>query len=102
MRGVFGLVSSAVPGRARENKAVAFYNPQAFSNVQEESLRLPTTAVQLDSIVLCAVCHRISRLPTAPRARTPTAILLQHHLPSRFPTSHLHRCSEAGPLTSVF
>jgi hypothetical protein len=33
-RGVW--VSSPVPGRARGNKAVAFHNPQAFSNVQEE------------------------------------------------------------------
>jgi hypothetical protein len=34
-RGVW--VRSTVPGRARGNKAVAFHNPQAFSNVQEES-----------------------------------------------------------------
>jgi hypothetical protein len=34
-RGVW--VSSPVPKRARGNKTVAFHNPQAFSNVQEES-----------------------------------------------------------------
>jgi hypothetical protein len=34
-RGVW--VCSTVPGRARGNKAVAFHNPQAFSNVQEEN-----------------------------------------------------------------
>jgi hypothetical protein len=34
-RGVW--VSSPVPGRARGNKAAAFHNPQAFSNVQEEN-----------------------------------------------------------------
>jgi hypothetical protein len=34
-RGVW--VSSTVPGRARADKTVAFHNPQAFSNVQEES-----------------------------------------------------------------
>jgi hypothetical protein len=34
-RGVW--VSSPVPGRGRGNKAVAFHNLQAFSNVQEES-----------------------------------------------------------------
>ena len=34
-RGV--CVSSPVPGRARGNKAVAFHNPQALSDVQEES-----------------------------------------------------------------
>jgi hypothetical protein len=37
MRGVFGLAPLSVPGRARGNKAVAFHNPQAFSNVQEEN-----------------------------------------------------------------
>jgi hypothetical protein len=36
-RGVW--VSSAAPGRARGDKAVAFHNPQAFSNVQEEESR---------------------------------------------------------------
>jgi hypothetical protein len=34
-RGVW--VSSPGPGRARGNKAVAFHNPQAFSDVQEEN-----------------------------------------------------------------
>jgi hypothetical protein len=34
-RGVW--VKSPVPGRARGHKAVAFHNPQAFSDVQEEN-----------------------------------------------------------------
>jgi hypothetical protein len=34
-RGVW--VTSTAPGRARGDKAVAFHNPQAFSNVQEET-----------------------------------------------------------------
>jgi hypothetical protein len=33
-----GRATSPVPGRARGSKAVAFHNPQALSNVQEESL----------------------------------------------------------------
>jgi hypothetical protein len=32
------LMMAAVPGRARGNKAVAFHNPQALSNVEEEIL----------------------------------------------------------------
>jgi hypothetical protein len=37
-RGVWGTPTPAVPGWARRRKAVAFHNPQALSNVEEENL----------------------------------------------------------------